>query len=251
MNPRPTVPATPARRPARGVQVARLPQAARPPAYPLDPRAGRPSKHRYLASGEHRAACPLRARCLMPGEERRRCVSQRSRPTGAMRFKLRQPDARRRYCPSRSAPARSPPPLIIGDSSSLATAEPSYLTAPPAITVLGRSAPAPPFQADPRPSLPGGQARVVEVFAALKGDDVGPGIRRSIRERLWIGCAGDLRVGSIEPHSRSWPVFVAYQFVLRRNVVRATTTSRLRRRARMRPLIGSTDADETQRDCVA
>ena len=33
----------------------------------------------------------------MPGEERRRCVSQRSRPTGAMRFKLRQPDARRRY----------------------------------------------------------------------------------------------------------------------------------------------------------
>jgi transposase len=58
---------------------------------------GRPSKHRYLASREDCAICPLRARCLKPGEERRLLVSQRSRPTGAMRFKLRQPDARRRY----------------------------------------------------------------------------------------------------------------------------------------------------------
>jgi hypothetical protein len=58
---------------------------------------GRPSKHRYLAPPEDCAACPLRARCLKPGEERRLLVSQRSRPTGAMRFKLRQPDARRRY----------------------------------------------------------------------------------------------------------------------------------------------------------
>jgi hypothetical protein len=58
---------------------------------------GRPSKHRYLAAPEDCAACPLRARCLQPGEERRLLVSQRSRPTGAMRFKLRQPDARRRY----------------------------------------------------------------------------------------------------------------------------------------------------------
>jgi transposase len=58
---------------------------------------GRPSKHRYLAAPEDCAACPLRARCLKPGEERRLLVSQRSRPTGAMRFKLRQPDARRRY----------------------------------------------------------------------------------------------------------------------------------------------------------
>jgi transposase len=58
---------------------------------------GRPSKHRYLATTEDCAACPLRARCLKPGEERRILVSQRSRPTGAMRFKLRQPDARRRY----------------------------------------------------------------------------------------------------------------------------------------------------------
>jgi transposase len=58
---------------------------------------GRPSKHRYLATPEDCAACPFRARCLRPGEERRLLVSQRSRPTGAMRFKLRQPDARRRY----------------------------------------------------------------------------------------------------------------------------------------------------------
>lgn len=58
---------------------------------------GRPSKHRYLAAPEDCAACPLRARCLKPDEERRLLVSQRSRPTGAMRFKLRQPDARRRY----------------------------------------------------------------------------------------------------------------------------------------------------------
>jgi transposase len=58
---------------------------------------GRPGKHRYLATPEDCAACPLRARCLKPGEERRLLVSQRSRPTGAMRFKLRQPEARRRY----------------------------------------------------------------------------------------------------------------------------------------------------------
>jgi transposase len=58
---------------------------------------GRPSKHRYLATPEDCAACPLRARCLQPGEDRRLLVAQRSRPTGAMRLKLRQPDARRRY----------------------------------------------------------------------------------------------------------------------------------------------------------
>jgi hypothetical protein len=58
---------------------------------------GRPSQHRYLASPEDCAACPCRARCLKPGDERRLLVAQRSRPTGAMRFKLRQPDARRRY----------------------------------------------------------------------------------------------------------------------------------------------------------
>src|SRR5687767_9086112 len=58
---------------------------------------GRPSKHRYLAAVDDCAACPFRIRCLKPGEERRLVVSQRSRPAGAMRFKLRQPDARRRY----------------------------------------------------------------------------------------------------------------------------------------------------------
>jgi hypothetical protein len=34
---------------------------------------------------------------LKPGEVRRVLVAQRCRPTGAMRFKLRQPAARRRY----------------------------------------------------------------------------------------------------------------------------------------------------------
>ena len=58
---------------------------------------GRPSKHRYLADSTDCAGCPLRARCLKPGEDRRVLVAQRSRPTGAMRSKLRQPDARRRY----------------------------------------------------------------------------------------------------------------------------------------------------------
>jgi hypothetical protein len=58
---------------------------------------GRPSKHRYLADPADCTSCPLRARCLKPGEDHRILVAQRSRPTGAMRFKLRQPDARRRY----------------------------------------------------------------------------------------------------------------------------------------------------------
>ncbi|HET8646174.1 MAG TPA: transposase, partial [Vicinamibacteria bacterium] len=58
---------------------------------------GRPSKHRYLADPADCAPCPLRARCLKPGEARRVLVAQRCRATGAMRFKLRQPAARRRY----------------------------------------------------------------------------------------------------------------------------------------------------------
>ncbi len=58
---------------------------------------GRPSKHRYLADPADCAACPLRARCLKPGEVQRVLVAQRCRATGAMRFKLRQPEARCRY----------------------------------------------------------------------------------------------------------------------------------------------------------
>jgi transposase len=58
---------------------------------------GRPSQHRYLADPADCAVCPLRSRCLKPGEERRVLVAQRCRATGAMRFKLRRPEARRRY----------------------------------------------------------------------------------------------------------------------------------------------------------
>jgi hypothetical protein len=58
---------------------------------------GRPAQDRYLAAPADCAACPLRARCLKPGEAWRVLVAQRSRPTGAMRFKLRQPANRRRY----------------------------------------------------------------------------------------------------------------------------------------------------------
>ena len=43
------------------------------------------------------AACPLRAACLKPGEDHRLLQAKDRRSTGAMRFKLRQPDARRRY----------------------------------------------------------------------------------------------------------------------------------------------------------
>ena len=58
---------------------------------------GRPTLHRYVAASADCAACPLRATCLKPDAERRELNAQRSRSTGAMRFKLRHPDARRRY----------------------------------------------------------------------------------------------------------------------------------------------------------
>jgi hypothetical protein len=58
---------------------------------------GRPSTNQYLAASADCAECPLRAACLKPGEDRRRLHAGDRRSTGAMRFKLRQTDARRRY----------------------------------------------------------------------------------------------------------------------------------------------------------
>jgi len=60
-------------------------------------RRGRPNKHQYLAASTDCAVCPLRAGCLKPGEVHRRLQAKDRRSSGAMRLKLRQPDARRRY----------------------------------------------------------------------------------------------------------------------------------------------------------
>src|SRR3954453_1504196 len=67
--------------------------------HPVPPtgRPGRVSKHQYLAASADCAACPLRAHCLKPGDDSRMLQAKDRRSTGAMRFKLRQPDARRRY----------------------------------------------------------------------------------------------------------------------------------------------------------
>jgi transposase len=59
--------------------------------------SGRPIKNRYQADPTTCADCPLRRRCLTPGQDRRVLVVHRGRAAGAMRFKLRQPAARRRY----------------------------------------------------------------------------------------------------------------------------------------------------------
>ena len=82
--------------PARDVWVCPADKVLERPE-PVPGAAGRPSQHRYVAAVADCAACPLRARCLKPDEERRELHAQRSRLTGAMRFKLRQPEARRRY----------------------------------------------------------------------------------------------------------------------------------------------------------
>jgi transposase len=58
---------------------------------------GRPAKNRYQGDPLTCAACPLRSRCLKPGEDRRVLVVERGHAAGAMRFKLRQLAARRRY----------------------------------------------------------------------------------------------------------------------------------------------------------
>jgi hypothetical protein len=58
---------------------------------------GRPAKNRYYAHPTTCAACPLRLRCLERGADRRVLIVHRGRAAGAMRFKLRQPVARRRY----------------------------------------------------------------------------------------------------------------------------------------------------------
>ena len=58
---------------------------------------GRPSTNRDRADPADCAACPLRRRCPQPDEHQRLPVARRGRATGAMRFKMRQPAARRRY----------------------------------------------------------------------------------------------------------------------------------------------------------
>jgi transposase len=58
---------------------------------------GRPSINQYRAASADCADCPLRANCLKPGEDHRLLQAKDRRSTGAMRFKLRQSDARRRY----------------------------------------------------------------------------------------------------------------------------------------------------------
>jgi transposase len=58
---------------------------------------GRPGSDRYVAASADCADCPLRAHCLKPDEIHRQLQAKDRRSAGAMRFKLRQPDARRRY----------------------------------------------------------------------------------------------------------------------------------------------------------
>src|SRR4051812_42361588 len=66
------------------------------PAPPTGQR-GRPGSDRYVAASDDCADCPLRAHCLKPDEDHRQLQATGRRSTGAMRFTLRQPAARRRY----------------------------------------------------------------------------------------------------------------------------------------------------------
>ena len=81
--------------PARDVWVCPADQLLHPA--PSTGRRGRPSQHQYVAAVADCADCPLRAHCLKPGEDHRLLQAKDRRSTGAMRFKLHQPDARRRY----------------------------------------------------------------------------------------------------------------------------------------------------------
>jgi transposase len=81
---------------ARDVWVCPADQALTLLAHPPGQR-GRPFQHRYAADPAVCAACPLRARCLTPDQARREIEAWGRRHAGAMRFKLRQPAARRRY----------------------------------------------------------------------------------------------------------------------------------------------------------
>jgi len=67
------------------------------PLAPPTGQRGRPTTNQYVAAVADCAACPLRANCLKPGEDHRVLQAKDRRLTGAMRFKLRQPEARRRY----------------------------------------------------------------------------------------------------------------------------------------------------------
>src|SRR3954465_6198088 len=67
------------------------------PLAPPTGQRGRPSVNLYVAASADCIDCPLRAHCLKPDEDHRQLQAKDRRSTGAMRFKLRQPAARRRY----------------------------------------------------------------------------------------------------------------------------------------------------------
>jgi transposase len=58
---------------------------------------GRPVQHRYQADPADCTRCALREHCLKPDQEYRTVEAQGRRATGAMRYKMRQPEARQSY----------------------------------------------------------------------------------------------------------------------------------------------------------